>query len=96
MDTKCIQRTLLEKEKDDYLTFLLSNPPFPPVTFKNILTLYSKYGYEDVAADILAQNSELAFDLLSLDVYDFFDASIMSMGSPDAGITKFQSKSKKV
>ena len=78
------------------MTFLLSNPPFPPVTFKNILTLYCKYGYKDVAADILAENSELAFNLLSQDVHDFFDASIMSMGSPDEAINKFHIKSKKV
>lgn len=38
------------------LNFLLSNPPFPPETFGNLLLLYCKYGYHEVAADILAEN----------------------------------------
>lgn len=80
----------------DKMKFLLSNPPFPPVTFKNILTLYCKHGYQDVAADILAENSELAYDLLSQDVNDFFGASIMSMESPDGAIPKFQITCKKL
>jgi tetratricopeptide repeat protein 30 len=78
------------------LTFLLSNPPFPPVTFKNILTLYCKYGYQDVAADILAENSELTFDLLSQDTYDFLDASIMQLGSPYEAMNRFNALGKKL
>ena len=78
------------------LTFLLSNPPFPPVTFKNILTLYCKYGYQDVAADFLAENTELTFDLLSQDAYDFLDASIMLLGSPDEAMNRFHAIGKKL
>ncbi|CAM9389748.1 unnamed protein product [Sphacelaria rigidula] len=39
------------------LNFLLSNPPFPPETFGNLLLLHCKYGYHELAADILAENS---------------------------------------
>lgn len=38
------------------LNFLLSNPPFPPETFGNLLLLHCKYGYHELAADILAEN----------------------------------------
>lgn len=38
------------------LNFLLSNPPFPPETFGNLLLLHCKYEYHELAADILAEN----------------------------------------
>ena len=38
------------------LNYLLSNPPFPPETFGNLLLLHCKYGHYDFAADILAEN----------------------------------------
>lgn len=38
------------------LNFLLSNPPFPPETFGNLLLLHCNYGYHELAADILAEN----------------------------------------
>lgn len=76
-------------------SFLLSNPPFPPVTFRNLLTLYCKHGCNDIAADILAENSHLTFDLLSQDIYDYLDASIMITASPDEALKKFEVLSKK-
>ena len=75
-------------------SFLLSNPPFPPVTFRNLLTLYCKHGYHDIAADILAENSHLTFDLLTQDIYDYLDASIMVTASPDDALQKFDALSK--
>lgn len=47
------------------LSFLLSNPPFPPETFGNLLLLHCKYGYYDLAADIMAENSQLTFKFLA-------------------------------
>ena len=46
------------------LNFLLSNPPFPPETFGNLLLLHCKYGYYDLAADILAENAHLTYKFL--------------------------------
>ncbi len=43
------------------LNFLLENPPFPKETFCNLLLLYTKHDFFDLAADILADNSELTF-----------------------------------
>ena len=41
-----------------------SNPPFPPETFGNLLLLHCKYGYYDLAADILAENAHLTYKFL--------------------------------
>ena len=64
------------------LSFLLSNPPFPPETFGNLLLLYCSHGLHDRAADILAENSHLTYDLLSQEMYDYLDASLMVTANP--------------
>ena len=46
------------------LNFLIQNPPFPPETFPNLLLLYCKYNYYDLAADVLAENVDLTFDCI--------------------------------
>lgn len=56
-----IAQALLHMEEDPTagfrkLNFLLSNPPFPPETFGNLLLLHCNYGYHELAADILAEN----------------------------------------
>ena len=71
------------------LSFLLSNPPFPPETFGNLLLLYSKHGYHDMAAEILAENSHLTYDLLSQELYEYLDATIMMSTSPKEAYRKF-------
>ena len=46
------------------LNFLLTAPASPGSTFANLLLLYCKYGYFDVAADVLAENSHLTYTAL--------------------------------
>ena len=43
------------------LTHLLQSPPFPPVTFANLLLLYCKpqHSLYDLAADVMAENPDL-------------------------------------
>lgn len=41
------------------LNFLLANPPFPSEAFANLLLLYVKHGYHDLAADVMAENAHL-------------------------------------
>ena len=43
------------------LTHLLQSPPFPPVTFANLLLLYCKpqHGLYDLAADVMAESPDL-------------------------------------
>lgn len=59
------------------LNFLLQNPPFPPETFANLLILYCKYNYFDLAADVLAENAELTYKCLSNDDFEYLDALIL-------------------
>lgn len=47
------------------LNFLLKNPPFPPETFMNLLLLYCKYQYYNLAADVFAENAELTYKCIS-------------------------------
>ena len=70
------------------LNFLLSNPPFPPETFGNLLLLHCKYGYFELAADILAENALLTYKFLPTDLFEFLDASIMVQTSPEEAYRK--------
>lgn len=45
--------------------FLLQQNPCPPEAFCNILLLYIKYEYYDMAADLLAENQQIAYKTLS-------------------------------
>ena len=49
------------------LSHLLQSPPFPPPTFCNILMLYCKpqHAFYDLAADIMAENTDLVATGLS-------------------------------
>jgi tetratricopeptide repeat protein 30 len=71
------------------LNFLLSNPPFPPETFGNLLLLHCKHGYFDLAADILAENAHLSFKLISGELYEYLEAAIMVGTSPEEAYRKY-------
>jgi tetratricopeptide repeat protein 30 len=64
------------------LNFLLQNPPFLPETFSNLLLLYCKFGYYDLAADILAENSEYIDKMPNPSEFNFIDAIILQKASP--------------
>ena len=59
------------------MNYLLQNPPFPPETFPNLLLLYCKYQYFDLAADVLAENTDLTFKCVSEEDFEFIDALIL-------------------
>ena len=63
------------------MSYLLSMPPFPPETFGNLLLLYCKYGYYDLAADVLAENAHLTFKYLSQELFEYLDATIITVVS---------------
>ncbi|KAG2521541.1 hypothetical protein BBO99_00005559 [Phytophthora kernoviae] len=71
------------------LNFLLQNPPFPVETFSNLLILYTKHGFHDLMADVLAENAHLTFQLLSKDFYDFMDATVTLQTSPEDAYRKY-------
>jgi tetratricopeptide repeat protein 30 len=64
------------------LNWLLSNPPFPPETFGNLLLLYVRHGYLDLAADVLAENVALHQTCLSQDLYEYLEATILTQSQP--------------
>ncbi|XP_076166247.1 tetratricopeptide repeat domain 30 [Ptiloglossa arizonensis] len=71
------------------LQFLLQQNPFPPETFANLLLLYCKYQYYDLAADVLAENVHLTYKYLTPYLYDFLDALITQQTSPEEAYRKF-------
>jgi tetratricopeptide repeat protein 30 len=75
--------------------FLLGNPPFPPETFGNLLLLHCKYQNYDLAAGIIAENSQHAFKYLSQEIYDYLDACIMVPTSVEEAYRKFDELSAK-
>ncbi|KAJ8674102.1 hypothetical protein QAD02_005364 [Eretmocerus hayati] len=82
MDTK-------PNEGFEKMQFLLQQNPFPPETFPNILLLYCKYQYYDLAADVLAENVHLTYKYLSPYLYEFLDALITQQTSPEEAYKKF-------
>jgi tetratricopeptide repeat protein 30 len=71
------------------LNFLLHSPPFPPESFANLLLLYAKYQYFDLAADVLAENSDLTFKYISEEDYEYIEALIFQNSNPDETVNKF-------
>jgi tetratricopeptide repeat protein 30 len=71
------------------LNFLLQQPSFPPETFGNLLLLYCKYQYYDLAADVLAENADLTYKYLTPDLYSFLEATIMLQTSPEEAYRKY-------
>ncbi|XP_067012129.1 intraflagellar transport protein 70A [Anabrus simplex] len=82
MDTK-------PTEGFEKLQFLLQQNPFPPETFGNLLLLYCKYEYYDLAADVLAENAHLTYKFLTPYLYNFLDALITQQTSPEEAYRKF-------
>ncbi|XP_037112051.1 tetratricopeptide repeat protein 30A isoform X2 [Syngnathus acus] len=71
------------------LAFLLQQPSFPPVTFGNLLLLYCKHEYFDLAADVLAENAQLTYKLLTPYEYEFLDALLTCQTAPEEAFRKF-------
>eukprot|EP00891_Asterochloris_glomerata_P009730 jgi/Astpho2/9730/fgenesh1_pm.00149_%23_13_t len=77
------------------LTHLLQSPPFPPVTFANLLLLYCKpqRGLYDLAADVMAENPDLLAKLPQArapngDLQQYLDAAMLRASSPEEAYRK--------
>uniref|UniRef100_A0A4W4H366 Tetratricopeptide repeat protein 30 n=1 Tax=Electrophorus electricus TaxID=8005 RepID=A0A4W4H366_ELEEL len=81
MDTK-------PSEGFEKLAFLLQQNPFPPVTFGNLILLYCKFEYFDLAADVMAENAHLTYKFLSPYLYEFLDALLTSQTAPEEAFRK--------
>lgn len=72
------------------LNFLLSNPPFPPETFPNLLLLYCKNSLFDLAADVLAENADLTYKCMSQEDFEFLETLILQETSKEEAYKKFE------
>lgn len=70
------------------LQFLLQRNPFPPETFSNLLLLYCRYDYHELAADLMAENTQFTFQYLSKTTYELLDALITVQTSPEEAYRK--------
>lgn len=77
------------------LQFLIQQNPFPPETFSNLLLLYCKYEYFDLAADVMAENAHFTYKYLSPYLYEFLDALITQQTSPEDAYRKFDEMANK-
>ncbi|XP_031785549.1 tetratricopeptide repeat protein 30A [Nasonia vitripennis] len=84
-----INMDLKPSEGFEKMQFLLQQNPFPPETFANILLMYCKYQYYELAAEVLAENVHLTYKYLSPYLYDFLDALITQQTSPEEAYRKF-------
>ncbi|KAM7371505.1 hypothetical protein PAMP_008740 [Pampus punctatissimus] len=89
MDTK-------PSEGFEKLAFLLQQPSFPPVTFGNLLLLYCKHEYFDLAADVLAENAHLTYKFLSPYMFEFLDALLTCQTAPEEAFRKFDEMNAKL
>uniref|UniRef100_A0A8C6UCN8 Tetratricopeptide repeat protein 30 n=1 Tax=Neogobius melanostomus TaxID=47308 RepID=A0A8C6UCN8_9GOBI len=75
------------------LAFLLQQPSFPPVTFGNLLLLYCKHEYFDLAADVLAENfmsgHVIPVYIFPQYMYEFLDALLTCQTAPEEAFRKF-------
>jgi len=77
------------------LNFLLSQTSSPPETFVNLLLLYCKYSYYDLAADILAENADLTYKCMNPQDYEFLDGLILAQSAPEEAYRRFDELSAK-
>lgn len=65
-------------ESFEKLQFLLqrNEGAFPSETFANLLLLYCKYEYYELAADLMAENTQFTYKYLTQYVYEFLDGLI--------------------
>jgi len=77
------------------LNFLLHQHPSPPETFVNILLLYCKHSYYDLAADVLAENADLTYKCMNPQDYEFLDTLILAQSSAEEAYRRFDELSAK-
>ncbi|KAK8860458.1 intraciliary transport [Tritrichomonas musculus] len=72
------------------LSFLLNSNIMPPETFRNLLLGYCKYDYYSYAADLLAENTDLALKTMGQPMLDFLDAYLLCATSKEEAYRKFE------
>ncbi|ESO08925.1 hypothetical protein HELRODRAFT_74132 [Helobdella robusta] len=78
------------------LQFLLQQESFPPETFANLLLLYIKYEYYDLAADVLAENAHLTYKYLAPFLYEFIEVVILRQTAPEEAYSRLEDMATKL
>ena len=65
------------------LSFLLMQETHPPTTFANLLLLYLKFEYYNMAGDLVAEHPQLAVQHLSPFLRDFVEALMLRATTPE-------------
>ncbi|XP_047214871.1 tetratricopeptide repeat protein 30A-like [Girardinichthys multiradiatus] len=91
-----VNMDLRPSEGFEKMAFLLQQPSFPRVTFGNLLLLYCKHEYFDLAADVLAENAHLTYKFLSPYMYEFLDALLTCQTAPEEAFRKFEEMNSKL
>jgi len=73
------------------LQFLISTAVFPPETFPNLIVLYLKYDLLHHAADVIAQNHEIARRYLETYLKNFFEAKALLENDPKESFRMLES-----
>lgn len=95
LDPVTLHNTALVTMEDDptssfnKLTFLLGQEPTPPETFRNLLLGYCKFEYYALAADLLAENMDMALRTMGQPMLDFLDAYLLCATSKEEAYRKF-------
>lgn len=76
------------EEAFEKLQFLLQQEMFPAETFYNLLLLYCRTDRYEIAADILAENTELTYKYLTPYMFEYLDAIITRETSGTEGYMK--------
>lgn len=58
------------------MAFLIAHPPSPKETLGNLLLLYAKHEYFELAADLLAENADIAPNQLGNDLCEYLEAIV--------------------
>ena len=77
------------------LQFLLQQQTFPRETFGNLLLLYMKHDYLDLAADVLAEYPDYTYKYLTPYMYEFIDAVITKQTGPSEAFKKLDDMASK-
>ena len=77
------------------LHFLLQQQTFPMETFGNLLLLYVKHEYLDVAADVLAEYPDHTYKYLTPYMYELIDAVITKQTGEQEAFRKLDAMASK-
>jgi hypothetical protein len=64
------------------MNYLLRNSVFPPETFHNLLFLYCKYFFFDLANELMNENPKFCEKLLERDDFEYINSLILQQSNP--------------